>query len=845
MNTAPQNVCHSWMTYDQNTDTYWTKFKDIDTGNESDYGIVGWEPTGLVPMIVYEGGFPDINCIGGNNSDNNAARDCTFYNISTLNFGSQVTVNWLNHYDDQLYSPKIDKTAPISGLAVVCATPGSTEITLRTTYWPTLSVYTNVATVTSSTSATVTGNLTGLGSAGSASLYFEYGPTTNYGSIVSGNPPSRSNLASFTGNITGLNPNTTYHYRAKAVGNGTVYGDDQQFFTTSGTTYTLAYTAGANGSISGTTPQTVAQGGSGTAVTAQANTGYHFVNWSDSSTANPRTDTNVNADISVTANFAQNSGTAPSVSTNAASNITTNSATLNGNLTNKGSATTVTVSFQYGTSSGNYPYETSSQPMSSTGTFAGYPGGLSAGTTYYYSAKAVGDGVDYGGEQSFTTQTTVDIAAILDSLGSATQVYLYFEYGTTTAYGNIKNAVPPYRTVTGYFDSDWISGLLPGTTYHYRIKAVGNGTTYTTDDVFTTFDLMPPSVATSSAINIASTSARLRSNLTDNGGENPTVHIYWGPTDGGTTAGNWAHDINLGILPTGIFYSDISGLTASTTYYYRCFATNSAGGSWAANSVSLTTSPPPAAPSVTNSSGASNILDISARLNGVITSTGGENPTVHIYWGPVDGGTTIGSWAHDINLGTKPVGTFFSNISGLTAGTQYYYRCYASNSGGSSWATSTASFTTTTAPVKLIGVDAGNPTTGTYPANYFFLYRFQATTAGNVTTFKFKASASGHVKVAIYSDSAGEPGTLLNAVNTSTAVVAGWNDITIPSTAVVSGTYYWLSYSSDAAIGYYQSATGTMRYKTYTYSSFTFPASAGTGFTSRTDRVGLLAGWGW
>src|SRR5207249_307710 len=46
-----------------------------------------------------------------------------------------------------------------------------------------------------------------------------------------------------------------------------------------------------------------------TAVTAVADTGYHFINWSDTSTANPRTDTNVTANISVTANFAINTYT--------------------------------------------------------------------------------------------------------------------------------------------------------------------------------------------------------------------------------------------------------------------------------------------------------------------------------------------------------------------------------------------------------------------------------------------------------------------------------------------------------------------------------------------------------
>jgi hypothetical protein len=69
-------------------------------------------------------------------------------------------------------------------------------------------------------------------------------------------------------------------------------------------TYTLNYTAGAGGTLTGNTSQTVDYGQDGTAVTAVPNTDYHFVDWSDSSTDNPRTDTNVTAEISVTANFA-------------------------------------------------------------------------------------------------------------------------------------------------------------------------------------------------------------------------------------------------------------------------------------------------------------------------------------------------------------------------------------------------------------------------------------------------------------------------------------------------------------------------------------------------------------
>ena len=68
--------------------------------------------------------------------------------------------------------------------------------------------------------------------------------------------------------------------------------------------YTLIYAAGANGTITGISPQTVSYGGSGTTVTAVPNTGYHFLQWSDGSTQNPRMDTDVTGGISVTANFA-------------------------------------------------------------------------------------------------------------------------------------------------------------------------------------------------------------------------------------------------------------------------------------------------------------------------------------------------------------------------------------------------------------------------------------------------------------------------------------------------------------------------------------------------------------
>lgn len=66
---------------------------------------------------------------------------------------------------------------------------------------------------------------------------------------------------------------------------------------------TLNYSPGPNGSLSGETFQEVSYGGDGTAVSALPDSGYQFVDWSDGSTDNPRTDTNVTEDLDVTANF--------------------------------------------------------------------------------------------------------------------------------------------------------------------------------------------------------------------------------------------------------------------------------------------------------------------------------------------------------------------------------------------------------------------------------------------------------------------------------------------------------------------------------------------------------------
>jgi len=91
---------------------------------------------------------------------------------------------------------------------------------------------------------------------------------------------------------------------ANGINAGSVY-----FFGPAMPPLTLSYAAGANGSIDGSATQTVANGSSGTTVTALPNEGHHFVKWSDDVMTAARREKNVIASLTTTATFAINSYT--------------------------------------------------------------------------------------------------------------------------------------------------------------------------------------------------------------------------------------------------------------------------------------------------------------------------------------------------------------------------------------------------------------------------------------------------------------------------------------------------------------------------------------------------------
>jgi phosphodiesterase/alkaline phosphatase D-like protein len=65
-----------------------------------------------------------------------------------------------------------------------------------------------------------------------------------------------------------------------------------------------------------------------------------------------------------------------------------------------------------------------------------------------------------------------------------------FEYGTTTAYGANEASVATPNVPGGIMAN--LTGLMPGTLYHFRVKAVGDSTVYGSDVTFTT---LPASTA--------------------------------------------------------------------------------------------------------------------------------------------------------------------------------------------------------------------------------------------------------------------------------------------------------------------------------------------------------------
>ncbi|MFC2011412.1 S8 family serine peptidase, partial [Chloroflexota bacterium] len=218
--------------------------------------------------------------------------------------------------------------------------------------------------------------------------------------------------------------------------------------------------------------------------------------------------------------------------------------------------------------------------------------------------------------------TQVTLLGMLFNLGSASSVNVSFEWGETTAYGN--ETTPQTLTSTGGFGAD-ISGLTPFTTYHFKVRAVGDGISWTKDQTFTT-SRIPPSVSAYDASTITSSSATLHGYLSDKGtAENANVSFEWGLTRA------FSNETTPQTLTSaGNFTAELSGLLPNTTYYFRAIAMgNGIGYSSVINSFTTLTVSPTV---VTND--ASAITRRVATLHGNLSDLGSASAvSVSFEWG--------------------------------------------------------------------------------------------------------------------------------------------------------------------------------------------------------------------
>jgi uncharacterized protein (TIGR02145 family) len=188
-----------------------------------------------------------------------------------------------------------------------------------------------------------------------------------------------------------------------------------------------------------------------------------------------------------------------------------------------------------------------------------------------------------------------------------------------------------------------------------------------------------PSVTTFSILNLTESTATSGGNVTDDGGAAVTARgVCWSTSQNPTIDDN----ITMDGSGTGEFTSYITGLTPATTYYVRAYATNSVGTGYG-EELSFTTLNEVLLPTLITQN-AIDISENSAVSGGSVFDDGGAEVTARgVVW------STSGEPSLEINEGLTQdgagMGEFISYLTGLSAGTTYYVRAYATNSEGTAY----------------------------------------------------------------------------------------------------------------------------------------------------------------
>jgi len=200
---------------------------------------------------------------------------------------------------------------------------------------------------------------------------------------------------------------------------------------------------------------------------------------------------------------------------------------------------------------------------------------------------------------------------------------------------------------------------------------------------------------------ISYTSATLKGEITDEGSWPIEDHGIVYSTDPSPRIGI-ASVKQLGTRSNrDVFSANITGLTRNTKYYFRAFVTID-GDDLLADKINSFITKDTQVPVVT----AGNVTEItstSASLGGEVTSDGGEENTIRgLCWSKTELPEITSCLDTTIN-GTG-TGTFTGKMAGLTPGTKYYARIYATNSKETSYNSAGIIFSTTSVVLIMTGM---------------------------------------------------------------------------------------------------------------------------------------------
>jgi hypothetical protein len=333
------------------------------------------------------------------------------------------------------------------------------------------------------------------------------------------------------------------------------------------------------------------------------------------------------------------------------------------------------------------------------------------------------------GASAFAAKPVVNPGSVLGVTPSTASVYAFVgpeelvsscvvEYGKTTGYGSSVPCEP--ATLEGaeeQFTTGSLTGLEPGTAYHYRFAATNvTGETKDADGELTTVTLAPPIIDGESAAGLSSGDATLEAQVNPNYQE--TTYAFEYATNEALTG---ATTIGAGVLPAEFGDQSASvdiggGLLARTKYYYRVVATNNAG-TTPGKVESFTTLAPP----LVTAGEAQDVTSTTATLTGALSPAGADTAYHFAYVDQagyesaleassanpyIDGAITPGI---DVGAGygTRAVGPV--TIRELLPGETYHYALVARNSQGTAISAPDATFTTSgaTPPLAVTGDAVG------------------------------------------------------------------------------------------------------------------------------------------